>query len=435
MISLKKTAGSRKFKLTLNATGKLKNLFIINMVITRNLIHYAKELSFESFSRPTDFFRLKHFFILITALSITACGSGEDNSEPPAELVEFESSAEINHLWSTSIGDGVEQQYLKLYPLLLEDRLIVVDRDGEVTALELETGNELWSSELNVRVSGGVGGDKENHLITTRDGEVILLDAEGKEKWRGRASSEILVPPEIDDDVIIVRSVDGQITALSLKSGEKIWMSKHDVPALTLRGNSRPLVKHGRIYSGLDSGRLIVLDSSDGRTLYDLAISVPKGRSELERMVDIDGDAAFKDGTLYMASYHGRVVAIDVRRGQLSWTRNLSTVTGVEINDSSLFSSDERDNLWALDRSNGATLWKQEKLKARQLTKPVVMGESLVVGDFEGYLHWVSQYDGHFIARVEVDDAGILVPPLVKNDRLYIVSREGKVAAYQVKFN
>ncbi len=378
---------------------------------------------------------IKYCLIFLSILSITACGSNEDNSEPPAELVDFESSAEINQLWSASIGDGVEQQYLKLYPLLLDDRLIVTDREGEVTALDLETGDELWRVELNVFVSGGVGGDKENHLITTRDGDVILLDANGKEKWRGKASSEILVPPVIDDDVVIVQSVDGQITALSLLSGKEVWMNKRDVPALTLRGNSRPLVKHGRIYNGLDSGRLVVLDSSNGRTLYDLAIAMPKGRSELERMVDIDGDAAFDDGTLYIASYQGRVVAIDVRRGQLLWTRNLSTVTGVEISDSSLFSADARDSLWALDRNNGATLWKQEKLKARQLTKPVVMGETLVVADFEGYLHWVSQYDGHFIARVEVDSSGILVPPLVKNDRLYVISREGEIVAYQVKFN
>jgi len=395
----------------------------------------CKRAAIHIFSVPTDLFRLKHFLIFLFALSVTACGSNEDNSEPPAELVEFEASADINQLWSASVGDGVEQQYLKLYPLLLDDRLIVADKEGEVTALDLETGDELWSVELDVVVSGGVGGDKENHLITTRDGEVILLDADGKEKWRGRASSEILVPPVIDEDVVIVRSVDGQITALSLESGKEVWMNKRDVPALSLRGNSRPLVKHGRIYNGLDNGRLIVLDSSNGRALYDLAVGVPKGRSELERMVDIDGDAAFEDGTLYMASYQGRVVAIDVRRGQLLWTRNLSTVTGVEISSSGLFSADARDNLWALDRNNGATLWKQEKLKARQLTKPVVMGETLVVGDFEGYLHWISQYDGHFIARIEVDDSGILVPPLVKNDRLYVISREGKIAAYQVKFN
>lgn len=378
---------------------------------------------------------IRYFFIFIFVLSVSACGSSEDNSEPPSELVEFKASAVINKLWSTSIGDGVEQHYLKLYPLLLDDRLIVADREGQITALDIETGDALWRIQLNVLVSGGVGGNKNNHLITTRDGDVILLDAQGKEKWRSRASSEILVPPIIDDDVVIVRSVDGQMTALSLVTGEEIWMNKRDVPALTLRGNSRPIVKYGRIYNGLDNGRLIVSDSSDGRTLYEVSIAVPKGRSELERMVDIDGDAAFEDGTLYMGSYQGRVVAIDVRRGQLLWSRNLSTVTGVEISGSSLFSSDARDNLWALDRNNGATLWKQEKLKARQLTRPVVMGESIVVGDFEGYLHWVSQYDGHFIARVKVDSAGIIVPPIVKGDRLYVLSREGEMSAYQVKFN
>ena len=376
---------------------------------------------------------IKLLLVPFLLLFLSACGSEKDNSEPPAELTDFESSIRVEKLWDISIGDGVEQQYLKLYPLVLDDRVIVADREGEVVAISLEDGDELWSVELDLNVSGGVSGNDQYLFVTTRDGGVVKLDQIGKLLWHSKVSSEVLVPPVVTDGKVIVRSVDGQITALDVATGKEAWTYKRDVPALSLRGNSIPLVDHGRIYNGLDNGRLVVLAENDGRTLFDVAVTVPAGRSELERMVDIDGDVALDDAVLYVAAYQGRIVAIDVRRGQLIWTRNLSTYTGIEIDSSSLFISDVHDYLWAMDKNNGATLWKQEKLKARQLTRPTRMGEWLVVGDFEGYLHWISQYDGRFVARVELDDSGILVPPVVKNNRLFAISRDGVLAAYQIQ--
>jgi len=378
---------------------------------------------------------IKFFLLSFLTATLYACGGAEDNSEPPAELVDFEATAEVEELWSTSIGGGDEQQYLKLYPLMLDDRLIVTNRQGRIAALDLQTGDEIWEVELDVILSGGVGGNAEHHFVTTRDGEIIALDAKGKITWRKQLSSEVLVPAVIVDKVIIIRSLDGQISGLDLETGKQNWIYKRDVPALSLRGNSRPVVNRGLLYNGLDNGRLAVINAEDGRVVYDIAVAVPKGRSELERMVDIDGDASLNDGVLYIASYQGRVVAVDIRKGRLIWSRKLSTSTGVEVDDSTLFSTDDRDHIWALDKNNGATLWKQEKLKARQLTRPVKMGEAIIVGDFEGYLHWLSKYDGHFISRIEVDDAGILVPPMVKNNRLYVVSRGGDVVAYKLKNN
>jgi outer membrane protein assembly factor BamB len=369
---------------------------------------------------------------IVLLLLLAACGSEKDNSEPPAELVDFQPGIQPEKLWDVSIGDGVQQQYLKLYPLLLEGRLIVADRSGDVRAINTENGDEIWHVDVEAVVTGGVGGDADSHLVTTRDGEVISLDRDGKVSWRRQVSSEVLVPAVLADDKVIIRSVDGQIKALSVTSGEQQWVYKRDVPALSLRGNSSPLIDQGRVYAGLDNGRLVILAVDDGRVLFDVAVAAPSGRSELERMVDIDGDAVLQDSILYMASYQGRVVAIDVRRGQLLWTRNMSTSSGVSVTDGNLFSADAADHIWALDKNNGATLWKQDKLKARQITRPVAMGEWVLVGDYEGYLHWLSQFDGHFVARVQMDDAGILVPPLVQNDRVYVLSREGELAAYRI---
>jgi outer membrane protein assembly factor BamB len=376
---------------------------------------------------------IKNYLLCFLLISLYACGGAKDNTEPPAELVDFEASAEINKLWSSSVGGGDEQQYLRLYPLMLDDRLVIADRKGEVTALNLHTGDVIWSIELDVILSGGVGGDAQHHFVSTRDGEIIALQADGKIKWRERISSEVLVPVISVDEILIIRSLDGQISSLKRDDGKLNWLYKREVPALSLRGNSRPLINRGRIYSGLDNGRLVVLDLADGRVLYDITVAIPTGRSELERMVDIDGDAALNQGVLYIASYQGRVVGVDTRKGQLLWSRKLSTSSGVEVDDSTLFSSDDRGHVWALDSSNGATLWKQEKLQARQLTRPVTMGNTIIVADFEGYLHWLSKYDGRFIARIEMDSDGILVPPIVKDNRLYVVSRGGEVAAYEIK--
>lgn len=375
---------------------------------------------------------IKRFILIMLLATIAACSSEKDNSEPPAELVEFEQTIQVKKLWDVSTGDGVQQQYLKLYPLLLDDRIIVADREGNVTAVDIESGKRIWKVELDLILSAGVGGNAEHHYVATKDGEIVALNSEGKIDWRNQISSEVLVPPELADDRVIVRSVDGQIVALTRNTGEQEWNYQREVPALSLRGNSRLIISFGRIYSGLDNGRLVVLDATDGRTLLDVAVAVPTGRSELERIVDIDGDAVLDNGVLYMASYQGRVVAIDIRRGQLVWTRKLSTSTGIDVSSNSMFVADDRDHIWALDRNNGATLWKQDKLTARQVTRPAVLDELVVAGDFEGYLHFMSQFDGHFVARVEMDDSGILVPPMTRGDKVFAISRDGRLAAYQV---
>lgn len=372
--------------------------------------------------------------VLLSTVFLTACG-GSDNSEPPAELIEFKETLTVKELWSVDTGNGVEQLFVKLFPLVLNDSIVVTDRDGTVTSYNLKTGKQLWETELNNVISGGVGGNEENLVVTSRNGHVYLLDSKGQLIWKVDASSEVLMPAQIAGDLIIIRSVDGLISALSVKDGTEKWNFKRDVPALSLRGNSSPIIKQGYIFNGLDNGRLVTLDLLDGHTVFDIAVATPSGRSELERLVDVDGHAVIEKDRLYMSSYQGRIVSIDIRRGQLSWSRKLSTYNGVAYSSSGLFVSDDKDAIWALDSTNGATLWKQEKLHARQLTLPVVIKNTLVVGDYEAYLHFLSPFDGHFLARVETDGSGIIVPPIEHNGRLYVITRDGQLSAFEIESN
>lgn len=375
---------------------------------------------------------IRLIFIFFSFLFIAAC-SDDDNSEPPAELVDFEETLNVNELWSVNTGSGVEQLFIKLFPLILDKKIVVTDREGIVSAYDLETGDELWQTELEIIISGGVGGNEDYLVVTSRNGYVILLDAKGKVIWKVDVSSEVLMPAQIAGNLIIIRSVDGRISALSVEDGSEKWTYRRDVPALTLRGNSSPIIKQGYIFNGLDNGRLVTLDLLDGHTIFDIAVASPSGRSELERLVDIDGHAVIEKDTLYMGSYQGRVVSIDVRRGQLNWSRKLSSYSGVEYSSASLFLSDDKDSVWALDSANGATLWKQEKLKARNITRPIRIKNSLVVADFESYLHFLSPFDGHFLARVDTDGSGVIVPPIEHNGRLYVITRGGELFAFEVE--
>ena len=375
---------------------------------------------------------IRYLITLFFCLFLLSC-SDSDNAEPPAELVDFEESIKINKLWSVDAGSGDDQQYVKLFPLIAENKIIVADRNGDVTAFDIKSGKELWNVELNVILSGGVGGDENHLIVTSRNGLVIMLDGEGKQLWKIDASSEVLMPAQISGDFAIIRSVDGRLTALDIDNGSEKWTYKRDVPALSLRGNSAPIITKGYVFNGLDNGRLVALDLITGVAVFDIPIATPSGRSELERLIDIDGQAVVRDDTLYIASYQGRVVSLDIRRGQLNWSRKTSTYSGVEYVASSLYLADDKDHLWSYDAANGATMWKQEKLSARNITRPVAMKNTIVVADFEGYLHWLSQYDGHFLARVETDGSGVIVPPVVHKGVLYVLTRDGELSAHTIQ--
>ena len=375
--------------------------------------------------------------LIFAVLFISACAD-DDNLDQPAELVPFYTKHYLDVNWHASTGAGAEEQYVFLQPLILDKIAVTVSRDGVVSIISLLTGDFEEEIELNSIISAGIGGNEKIWLMASRDGHVIAIDAvKRRELWRTRVPSEVLARPVLYKDSAVIRTVDGKILSLDLVSGKIRWQYQRAIPDLTLRGSSEPVVARDKIFAGLADGRLIAISPENGEVVWDIALAIPTGRSEIQRLVDIDGDVELYGRILYAASYQGRVAAIDVERGQFLWARDFSTHTGVVLDEKVLYTSDDNGHIWALDRLNGATIWKQEKLEYRKLTRPTIIGDYIAVGDFEGFVHLLSRYDGHFIARYQLgqfDDlgwqlgTGIIVPPIVKGEnRLVVVTRGGIV--------
>ncbi|MEM7407755.1 MAG: outer membrane protein assembly factor BamB [Pseudomonadota bacterium] len=379
---------------------------------------------------------------LIALVMLSGCGTikqtflgGEDNSEPPAELVPLPADAlTVEEVWSTDTGAGSDEQYLRLTPALDGTRIVVADADGSVNAYDAQTGDRLWSTGLDVHITGAPGSDGTVVAIGTDDGDVIGLSAEsGKEVWRAKVSSEVLAPPQIAEGVVVVRTIDGKLFGLAGEDGTLRWIYDRTVPVLTLRGTSAPAVARGLIVSGFDGGQLAAIALEDGQTVWEVRLAVPRGRSEVERLVDIDAQPVIADSTVYAVTFQGRIAALDLLSGDLLWRRDLSSHIGLALDDDNVYVTDAKSHVWALDRSNSSSLWRQDKLNARAVSRPGVDGRHIVVGDLEGYVHWLDRDDGSTAARTRVGGAPILAPPLVSNDIVYVYSSDGTLAALRLR--
>jgi outer membrane protein assembly factor BamB len=359
--------------------------------------------------------------------------STKDNAEPPAELVELESQLEIKELWDRSF-EGSDKAFLKIAPTLDDERLYVAEPSGEVSALDPETGKILWSVDLDVPISGGPGANEGLVAVGTLEAELIVLNAQdGSERWRKRVSSEILSVPAVGGGQVVCRTIDGRISVFSSEDGVQRWVYDRSVPVLTLRGDGSPLLHDNQVLVGFANGKLVALDINSGAPSWEALITTPSGRTELERVVDIDADLKLVEGTVYAVAYHGELAAVSEISGVVLWRRELSSHAGLDADWRQLYITDESDHLWSLDTTNGATLWQQKALHARRLSAPAMVEGNLVVGDFDGYLHWLSQYDGGMLARERVGGDAIRVQPLVRDGIVYVFDQGGNLTALRAE--
>lgn len=355
---------------------------------------------------------------------------GDAPVEVPAALVEFEPTANVTELWSANSGTGPGRQYLKLVPVLHGNTIYVVDTRGRVRALAQDSGQERWRTNLDMETTGGAGFGDDLVLVASRKGVVVALEpGKGQVMWQAQVGSEVLAPPAAESGVVVVQSVDGRLSGFAAATGKRLWGVDRSEPALSLRGTATPVIVGGVVLTGFASGKILAIGLQNGRVLWETPVAQPQGRSEIERLIDVDVPVLVVGRMLLAAAYQGKIVAVDMEGGRLLWSREISTHSALTADGTNVYVSDARANVIALDLRSGTTVWKQDKLALRRLSAPVVTGSSVAVADFEGYVHWLAREDGRFLARARAAHAAILASPIADGDTLYVNTQNGQLVA------
>lgn len=371
---------------------------------------------------------------LVTGASSYFLG-GEDNAEPPTPLTEYDPEIAIERLWREKTGNGSDEQFLKLVVSVGYGKVLTAARNGLIEARDAKTGDLDWETETSFAFSAGPGSGSDSVVMGTSNAEVVAFNIEtGEAKWVARVSSEVLAVPLVANGIVVVRTNDGKIVALSERDGSQLWVFERSVPALSIRGASSPIVVEDNVIVGYANGKITALRLSDGKNIWESSVSIPSGRSEVERLVDLDVDPVETDGVIFVASYQGGTSAVLEIDGDVLWrNEDVSSHSGISYDWRYLYVGDSNSDVWQLDQRTGAALWKQDELRYRELTTPVVYDEYVVAGDYAGYLHWLSSSDGRQLGRVQVADAGIGVKPVVVDKIIYSYAKDGTVAAYRVE--
>jgi outer membrane protein assembly factor BamB len=371
--------------------------------------------------------------LLALTVALGACG-GKDTSEPPAPLVDFDATIDVERVWSEKLGGKAERLRLGLRPATDGARIFAGSYGGEVAAFDAASGDKVWSVSTDLPLTAGPGFGDGLLAFGTADGELLAVDAAtGEERWRQAIGSEVLASPAVGSGVVVVRSVDGRLRGFSAANGSTLWAIEQNMPALTLRGNTAPRVSGTLVVSGFNNGRVGAYELTNGDPVWEVAIANPTGRSELERLVDVSAGLSIVGNDVYVAGYHGRAVGIDLETGVVLWQQDLSSYAGLGADINNVYVTSDFDAVVALEREAGTQLWRQEALRLRDVTAPTRYANTLVVGDFEGYLHWLSPDNGSFLARERAAGQRITGAPLVVGQNVYVQGDDGTIAAFTLR--
>jgi len=372
--------------------------------------------------------------IALTSLALLLAACASSNVEPPAPLVKFTPKVKVEKVWSASVGSA--DAILRLGIVAASDgtNVYTAAHDGDVYAFALQDGRRRWTVSTKLSISAGPGVGQGMVVVGSSDGTLLALNAvNGKQLWKTNVSGSILASPAVDQTAVVVDTTDGHIIALSPASGVKLWSVSREAPNLSLRGASPTVINGNMVLQGLDSGKLLALNLADGTQRWLATVSAPTGNNDLSRLVDLDGVLAVGNDDIYAVNYQGRVVEMARDSGQILWTREMSSYTGVSEGAAHIYVADMHGSVWSLDKSTGVPAWTQPAMRARDLTLPVPYLDTVVAGDLEGYLHFLSKSDGSIVARVRLGSDPILAPPIVVNGLLVVLTTGGDLAAYKVE--
>ncbi len=314
-----------------------------------------------------------------------------------------------------------------------EAAVAVAGAGGQITRFDGANGKQLSRIDVKTQLSGGVGGDRRMLLVGTPKGEVFAFDSGGKQLWKSQINSDILSAPQVDQDIVIVRSGDGRLFGLDAATGVRKWIYTRTLPPLTVRTHVTVQAYRGAVFAGFPGGRLVAVSAVNGNLIWEATVALPKGTTELERVADVASLPVTDGRQVCAAAYQGRVACFGNVRGELIWARDFSSVSGLSMDSSNVYASDDKSAIVAFDRSNGASLWKQDKLYGRNITAPALVGRFLAVGDLQGYVHFLSREDGSFVARIATDGSPIIAQPVALDKNIVVQTLKGGVYAIAVQ--
>jgi len=385
-------------------------------------------------ARPRDSRRFPAFVGLLVALALIAgCASKKDKLDPPAELPKFKATIKVTRAWSQSVGGTAPKLRLGLDAAVDGDRVYAASHDGNVYAYALSTGKQLWRTKTHVKISGGPGAGEGVVVVGSSYGDVLALDGgTGTIKWKTRVNSEILSAPAIGGDRVLLRSVDGRLHGLSLADGSVVWSAEQPVPKLSLRGVAIPAIAGELVVSGFDNGRMMAVTLRDGLTAWEATVAPPSGRSELERLVDIDSTVRVAGDDLYVVTFQGRVARVARDTGQIWWTRDISSYAGLAIDEDGVYVSTSDGQVVKIGRRTGVEMWRSDLLKNRRLSAPAVLGGQVVVADLKGYVHFLDAATGKITAREKNGGDRVSNAPVVAQDLVLFMNDKGHLSAFRI---
>lgn len=369
---------------------------------------------------------------LALAALLAACA--DKDVARPAELIEFRSTADLQRVWGVNLGGNEPRLRLGLGLATEGEAVFVASYGGAVVALHRDDGRRLWRVDSDLNLSGGPGAGEGIVVVGSANGDILALDsATGSERWKTRVNSEILSAPDVGGGMVLLRTGDGRLIALRASDGQQQWAIEQEVPRLSLRGTARPLVSDGLAVSGFDNGRVVAAQLADGFTVWDNLVAPPSGRSELDRLTDIDTAVVASDSEFYVVTYQGKAARLDRETGTPLWTRDVSSYSGLTLDDAAVYVSTAGGEMVKLDRRTGVEIWKQEALSRRRLSPPALLGPLVAAADLEGYVHFLDRETGEPAARLKPVGTRVSAAPVVTGDKLVVMDAEGRIAALRIR--
>ncbi|NTS75482.1 outer membrane protein assembly factor BamB [Catenovulum sp. SM1970] len=396
--------------------------------------------------------RLARCLSVSLVLGLAACASSDDVDPDtlPMPVPVVDSKIELDNVWQKSVSDGVQEYYSRLKPVIAYGKVFAASRSGDIFAYDQDTGEELWQADVRETPNGfwqtfwfdddftarvsGMASSYEKLYLGTEDGIVIALDeATGEQAWRVKVKGEVITTPEVDAGSVFIQTSSGLVYALDAQTGEETWQTESEVPPLSLRGASSPIYSAGGVIVGGAHGKITAYLAKSGQLAWDQAVSKPTGSTELERVVDIDATPIIIGTNIYALSYGGTLMALDIRDGRIAWKREYAGFEDISYSGNTLYLVDNQSNVMAIDRRNGIELWSNAELRNRRLNAPTVQAGYIVVGDFEGYLHWLDAETGEIIGQYQADDEAYFSSGIVDKERLYIQDKAGELNVIDIK--